>query len=82
MASMLAEHFLYFNYSRFKGDDLVPVKFIKAPPPPGGLGICRSKVVILLLLICCLLLLPLWKSVIGLCFVLRYFISILVLQSS
>ena len=30
----------------------------------------------------CLLLLPLWKSVIVLCFVVRYFMSILVLQSS
>ena len=30
----------------------------------------------------CLLLLPLWESVIVLCFVVRYFISILVLQSS
>ena len=29
-----------------------------------------------------LLLLPLWKSVIVLCFVVRYFMSILVLQSS
>ena len=30
----------------------------------------------------CLLLLPLWESVIVLCFVIRYFMSILVLQSS
>ena len=30
----------------------------------------------------CLLLLPLWESVIVLCFVVRYFMSILVLQSS
>ena len=30
----------------------------------------------------CLLLLPLWGSVIVLCFVVRYFMSILVLQSS
>ena len=30
----------------------------------------------------CLLLLPLWKYVIVLCFVVRYFMSILVLQSS
>ena len=33
-------------------------------------------------LICCWLLLPLWDSVIVLCFVVRYFVSILVLQSS
>ena len=31
---------------------------------------------------CCLLLLPLWDSVILLCFVVSYFMSILVLQSS
>ena len=41
----------------------------------------RSKVVVLLLIFC-LLLLPLWESVIVLCFVVRYFMSILVLQSS
>ena len=40
----------------------------------------RSKAVVLLLLTFCLLLLPLWKSVIVLCFVIRYFMSILVLQ--
>ena len=37
---------------------------------------------VLLLLTCCLLLLPLWESVIVLCFVVRYFMSILVLQLS
>ena len=42
----------------------------------------RSKAVVLLLLTFCLLLLPLLESVIVLCFVVRYFISILVLQSS
>ena len=36
----------------------------------------------LLLLTFCLLLLSLWESVIVLCFVVRYFMSILVLQSS
>ena len=36
----------------------------------------------LLLLTLCLLLLPLWDTVIVLCFVVRYFMSILVLQSS
>ena len=35
-----------------------------------------------MLLTFCLLLLPLWESVIVLCFVVRYFMSILVLQSS
>ena len=39
----------------------------------------RSKAVVLLLLTFCLLLLPLWESVIVLCFVVRYFMSILVL---
>ena len=42
----------------------------------------RSKAVVLLLLTFCLLLPPLWESVIVLYFVVRYFISILVLQSS
>ena len=37
---------------------------------------------VLLLLTFCLLLLPLWESVIVLCFVVRYFMSILVMQSS
>ena len=40
----------------------------------------RSKAVVLLLLTFGLLLL--WESVIDLCFVVRYFMSILVLQSS
>ena len=38
--------------------------------------------VVPLLLICCLFLLPLWDYVIVLCFVVRYVVSILVLQSS
>ena len=42
----------------------------------------RSRTVVLLLLTFCLLLLPLWESVIVLCFVVRYFVSILVLRSS
>ena len=42
----------------------------------------RFKAVVLLLLACGLLLLPLWESVIVLCFVVRYFMSILVLQAS
>ena len=41
-----------------------------------------SEAVVLLLLTFCLLLLPLWESVIVLCFVVRYFMSILVLLSS
>ena len=41
----------------------------------------RSKAVVLLLLTFCLLLLPLWESVNVLCFLVRYFMFILVLQS-
>ena len=44
------------------------------------LAAVHSKAVVLLLT-CCLLLLPLWESVIVLCFVVSYFMSILVLQS-
>ena len=40
------------------------------------------QAVVLLLLTFCLLLLPLWESVIVLCFAVRYFMSIPVLQSS
>ena len=48
-----------------------------------ALAAVRSGAVVLLLLLTfCLLLLPLWESVIVLCFVVRYFMSILVLQSS
>ena len=50
--------------------------------PSVAWAVVRSKAVVLLLLTCCLLLLPLWESVIVLCFVVRYFMSILVLQSS
>ena len=50
--------------------------------PPVASAAVRSKAVVLLLLTFCLLLLPLWESVIVLCFVVRYFMSILVLQSS
>ena len=45
-------------------------------------AVVRSKAVVLLFLTFSLLLLPLWESVTVLCFVLRYFMSILVLQSS
>ena len=47
-----------------------------------ALAAVRSKAEVLLLLIRCCLLLPLWDSVIFLCFDARYFMSILVLQSS
>ena len=47
-----------------------------------ALAAVRSKAVVLLLLNRCLLLLPFLDSVIVLCFVLCYFVSILVLQSS
>ena len=39
--------------------------------PPVAKAAVRSKAVVLLLLIFCLLLLPLWESVIVLCFVVR-----------
>ena len=45
--------------------------------PPVAWAAVRSKVVVLLLLTFCLLLLPLGESVIVLCFVVRYFMSIL-----
>ena len=47
-----------------------------------ALAAVRSRAVVLLLLTFCLLLLPLCKPVIVLCFAVRYFMSILVLQSS
>ena len=50
--------------------------------PPVAWAAVHSKAVVLLLLTFCLLLLPLWESVIVLCFIVRYFMSILVLQSS
>ena len=50
--------------------------------PPVAKAAVRSKVVVLLLLTFCLMLLSLWESVIVLCFVVRYFMSILVLQLS
>ena len=50
--------------------------------PPLALAAVRSKAVVLWLLTFCLLLLLLWESVIVLCFVVCYFMSSLVLQSS
>ena len=50
--------------------------------PPVAWAAVHSGAVVLLLLTFCLLLLPLWESVIVLCFVVRYFMSILVLLSS
>ena len=50
--------------------------------PPVAQAAVRSKAVVLLLLTFCLLLLPLWEFVIVLCIDVRYFMSILVLQSS
>ena len=76
---MQAGYFLCFGCGRIWSWGLVLVKCIWAP---GGLGCCpfwgRGSVVVDF----CLLLLPLWESVIVLCFVVRYFMSILVLQSS
>ena len=50
--------------------------------PSVSFAAVRSKAVVLLLFIRCWLLLPLWDSLIVLCFVVRYIMSILVLQSS
>ena len=52
------------------------------PPPPRWLRLLSVlKAGVLLLLTCCLLLLPLWNYGIVLCFVVGYFMSILVLKS-
>ena len=50
--------------------------------PPVDWAAVRFKAVVLLLLTFYLLFLPLWESVIVLCFGVRYFMSIVVLQSS
>ena len=81
MASMRAGRFLCFGGGGVWGEGLVPVECI-LPPPPVAWAAVRSRADVLLLLTFCLLLLPLWESVIVLCFVVRYFMSILVLQSS
>ena len=55
-----------------------------SPPPPPWLRlltVLRPKAVVLLLTLC-LFLLPLWESVIVLCIVVRYFMTILAWQSS
>ena len=63
-------------------DPLRSHKMHLTPPPLVASAAVRSKAVVLLLLTCCLLLLTLCESVIVLYFVVRYFMSILVLQSS
>ena len=45
---------------------------------PVALAAVLSKAVAVMLLSCCLLLLPLWESVVVLCFVVRYSMSLLV----
>ena len=78
MAFMRAEHFLYFNNSRIQGEDLVGADGVHfAPHPPVAWTGVHSKAVVLLLLTFCLLLLPLWESVIVLCFVVCCFVSVL-----
>ena len=42
---------------------------LSPPPPPLAKAVVRSEAMVLLLLILCLLLLPMWESVIVLCFV-------------
>ena len=61
---------------------LVVVERLFHVVPWGCLRSVIAKAVFLLLLTVCLLLLRLWEYVIVLCFVVRYFMSILVLQSS
>ena len=72
---MRAGHFLYFNNSRRFGTSKMHLR------PPAAYAAVPTKAVVLLLLTFCLLLLPLCESVIVLCFVVHYFMSILVLQS-
>ena len=77
---MRAEHFLYFNNGRIWGEDLVPVKCIWAPRWLGLLSVLGRW------FCCCWLFVYCYShcggSVVVLCFVVRYFMSILVLQSS
>ena len=61
---------------------LYQLNAFKPPPSPVALADVRSKAVVLLLFIRCLLLLPLWDSVIVLCFVVCCFVYIPALQSS
>ena len=72
------------NVHRIGGAHLQSVNdyYAKFVGKPNCLAAIRSKVVLLLLLIRCWLLLTMWDSVTVLCFVVRYFVYILVLQSS
>ena len=76
---MRAKHFFVLQQQQNLGWRFGTSKMHLSPPPP-SVGCC--PVVLLLLLIRCWLLLPLWDSVIVLCFDVRYFVSILALQSS
>ena len=80
MASMRAEHFFVLQQQQNLGRRFGTSKMHLSPPV--AWAAVRSKAVVLLLLTFCLLLLPLWESVMVLCFVVRYSMSILVLQSS
>ena len=67
------------GFTRYvKTENLQPDLKMSADLTKGPLGILA----VLLFLTFCLLLLLLWESVILLCFVVRYFMSIVVLQSS
>ena len=70
------------NCQRFMACEIVCKLRLENEPHNYGSNNLEQKAVVLLLLTFCLLLLPLWESVIVLCFVVRYFMSILVLQSS
>ena len=74
--------FLVLQQQQNLGRRLGTSKMHLRPPPPVAKAAVRFKAVVLLLLTFCLLLLPLWESVIVLCFVVRYFMPLLVLKSS
>ena len=75
-----AEYFLYFNNGRILGGDLVLVGCVCPPPPVLRLlsVLGHGSVVVDFLLIVT----RLWESVVALCIVVRYYMSVLVLQSS
>ena len=70
------------NLGRRFGTSKMHLRPLPLPLPPRALAAVHSKVGIMLFLIRCWLLLSLWDYVIVLYFVVRYFVSLLVLQSS
>ena len=78
-ASMRAEHSCA---SRAAGSEAKIRCWWDAIGPPVAWAAVRSEAVVLLLLTFCLLLLPLWEYVVVLCFVVPYFVPVLMLWSS